>query len=82
MFVNVPAISWFQWHPFSITSSSAMGGDRVSFVIKCNGRWTGALYSKIKSMQSSDPAALKFFPVAVEGPYGPPSIPYRRCVYI
>ncbi|CAA6667994.1 unnamed protein product [Spirodela intermedia] len=66
------------WHPFSITSSSAMGGDRVSFVIKCNGRWTGSLYSKIKSIQNSDPAALRSFAVAVEGPYGPPSLPYER----
>uniref|UniRef100_A0A1D1ZD15 Ferric reduction oxidase 8, mitochondrial n=1 Tax=Anthurium amnicola TaxID=1678845 RepID=A0A1D1ZD15_9ARAE len=78
VFINVPSISKFQWHPFSITSSSNMDNDEVSFIVKCQGQWTSALYNKIKSMQNSDVTSIKCFPIAVEGPYGPTTTPYQR----
>ncbi|MQL98196.1 hypothetical protein Taro_030904 [Colocasia esculenta] len=78
IFINIPSISKLQWHPFSLTSSSNMNNDEISFIVKCQGQWTNALYNEIKSMQNSDDATIKCFSVAVEGPYGPPSITYQR----
>lgn len=34
IFVNVPSISKFQWHPFSTTSSSSQSSDEITIVIK------------------------------------------------
>ena len=41
MFVNIPAISWTQWHPF--TSASAPDSKFIVLMIKRAGDWTGKL---------------------------------------
>ena len=41
VFINVPSIKWFQWHPFSIASSPQ--NKHIIFMIKRNGDWTGKL---------------------------------------
>ncbi|ONK58795.1 uncharacterized protein A4U43_C09F16720 [Asparagus officinalis] len=78
LFVKIPSISNFQWHPFSITSSSNMEDDRLSLLIKCQGSWTNSLYHKLKSIGDSTSDDVKNFAVAVEGPYGPMNFPYHR----
>lgn len=78
LFVKIPSISNFQWHPFSITSSSNMEDDRLSLLIKCQGSWTNSLYHKLKSIGDSTSDDVKKFAVAVEGPYGPMDFPYHR----
>ena len=74
VFMNVPAVSLNQFHPFSISShpvasASAAGGDvtKLSFHILHMGHstFTGRLASHIQSLQS--PSDLK---VKVDGPYG------------
>ncbi|TYI63951.1 hypothetical protein E1A91_D09G051600v1 [Gossypium mustelinum] len=68
IFVNVPAISKLQWHPFTITSNSNMDTDKLSMVVKSEGRWSSDLYQKLSS-----PLPMDGFQVSIEGPYGPPA---------
>ncbi|XP_042500888.1 ferric reduction oxidase 8, mitochondrial [Macadamia integrifolia] len=67
IFMKVPSISKFQWHPFSVTSSSNVDKDTISVMIRCDGEWTSSLYNMI----TGDADQSKCIPVAVEGPYGP-----------
>lgn len=77
MFINVPtSISKLQWHPFTITSSSNMDLDHPSVVIKCNGSWSQKLYQKLSSASPMDRIE-----VSIEGPYGPPSTQFLRCLH-
>ncbi|KAF8378228.1 hypothetical protein HHK36_029567 [Tetracentron sinense] len=78
IFVKIPTISKFQWHPFSITSSSSVDNDTISVIIKCEGWWTTSLYNTIHSALDSDADQVKCLPVAVEGPYGPVSADFLR----
>ncbi|KAF8027759.1 hypothetical protein BT93_E0626 [Corymbia citriodora subsp. variegata] len=66
-FLNIPSISKLQWHPFTITSSSNLDCDRLSIVVKSEGRWTKTLYEMVSS--SSPVERLE---ISLEGPYGPP----------
>lgn len=75
LFVKIPSISKFQWHPFSITSSSNIEDDRLSLIIKCQGPWTNSLYNKIQSLEDASSADMKSLPIMVEGPYGPVNFP-------
>ncbi|EFJ47088.1 ferric-chelate reductase [Volvox carteri f. nagariensis] len=59
VFLNVPAVSWFQWHPFTIASEPS-AANIMELKIKKYNRWTKALISRV----SSDPLALY-----VSGPY-------------
>jgi predicted ferric reductase len=63
-FVNVPALSQLQWHPF--TMSSAPSAPDLSFHIKSMGpdTWSGQLLSLAKSQVMTE--------VRVDGPYGKP----------
>ncbi|XP_042420246.1 ferric reduction oxidase 8, mitochondrial-like [Zingiber officinale] len=79
IFVKVPIVSRFQWHPFSITSSSNMDNSELSILIKSHGQWTTGLFNLLNSVidtGSSD--HLKDIQIAVEGPYGPATFEYRR----
>ncbi|XP_021892103.1 ferric reduction oxidase 2-like isoform X2 [Carica papaya] len=75
MFVNVPGISKLQWHPFSITSSCEMDHQKLSIVIKSEGRWSSELYKKLSSSSSISMDRLE---VSIEGPYGPVSTHFHR----
>ncbi|XP_019105285.2 ferric reduction oxidase 8, mitochondrial isoform X2 [Beta vulgaris subsp. vulgaris] len=77
IFINIPMISKFHWHPFSITSSSTINDQTMSVMIKCEGYWTNNLYN-ILSKESESDRQTKCTPVAVEGPYGPASFEFIR----
>ncbi|URE12420.1 ferric reduction oxidase 8 [Musa troglodytarum] len=78
IFIKVPGISKFQWHPFSITSSSNMDDSELSVLIKCHGQWTTDLYNMLNSMTDAGSDHPKSIPVAVEGPYGPATVEHLR----
>ena len=83
-FLNVPAISKLQWHPFSITSE--LGAENLTFHIKSykEDSWCGRLNKLTKKLGDEDEDAtdlksetsfmkLSFFnalDVKVDGPYG------------
>ncbi|GER26442.1 ferric reduction oxidase 2, partial [Striga asiatica] len=54
MFMNVPSISKLQWHPFTISSSSNLECDKLSVVIKGEGKWSNKLYQLLASPSSID----------------------------
>lgn len=61
VFLQVPALSWLQWHPFTI---SACHGDKLQLHIKTDGDWT----SKLRHL----PQHKDIF-VGIDGPYGAPA---------
>nr|POE51174.1 ferric reduction oxidase 4 [Quercus suber] len=71
LFINVPSISKLQWHPFTVTSNCNMEPDRLSIVIKREGRWSQKLYQELSS-------SVGHLNVSLEGPYGPTSSPFLR----
>ncbi|WCJ22746.1 ferric reduction oxidase 2 [Euphorbia peplus] len=73
MFINVPAISKLQWHPFTITSNSNLETENLSVMIKNEGIWSSKLYQMLSSHSSPDRLQ-----VSVEGPYGPTSTHFLR----
>lgn len=79
IFIKVPTLSKFQWHPFSITSSSNIDSSELSILVKCYGNWTTALYNMVASAAAEGGSDhLNNIPVAVEGPYGPATVEYQR----
>ncbi|KAI4315478.1 hypothetical protein L6164_028280 [Bauhinia variegata] len=88
MFVQCPAVSPFEWHPFSITS--APGDDYLSVHIRQLGDWTQEL-RRVFSEACEPPAAgksgllradettKKSLPkLKIDGPYGAPAQDYRK----
>ncbi|KAJ6882285.1 hypothetical protein NC651_028781 [Populus alba x Populus x berolinensis] len=78
IYMKIPSISKFQWHPFSITSSSNIDDHTMSVVVKCNEGWTSSLYDMIRAELDSDTGAMNCIPVSIEGPYGPASLDFLR----
>ncbi|KAK9108212.1 hypothetical protein Syun_024223 [Stephania yunnanensis] len=78
IFLKVPSISRLQWHLFSITSSSTADDETLSVIVKGEGWWTNALYSRIVTAVDSKTHQVKYLPVSVEGPYGPISTDFLR----
>ncbi|XP_010248638.1 PREDICTED: ferric reduction oxidase 8, mitochondrial [Nelumbo nucifera] len=78
IFLKIPSISKFQWHPFSIISSSCVDDDTISIIIRCEGQWTSTLYNTIHAALDSGADQGKCLQVAIEGPYGPASTNFLR----
>lgn len=88
MFVQCPAISPFEWHPFSITS--APGDDYLSVHIRQLGDWTQELkrvFSEAcepplagkSGLLRADETTKKSLPkLNIDGPYGAPAQDYRK----
>ena len=66
VFLNVPAVSFLQWHPFSVTSAPSAHDRRVFFHLKScgTGSWTQAV---IEEALKQGGAILK---VRLDGFYG------------
>ncbi|XP_024539769.1 ferric reduction oxidase 4 [Selaginella moellendorffii] len=74
IFVNLPAISGLQWHPFTVTSCSGVELDKLSILVKCSGKWTYKLRELIvqegyKGISNENPSPSHFEAV-IEGPHG------------
>ncbi|KAH7516835.1 hypothetical protein FEM48_Zijuj10G0177100 [Ziziphus jujuba var. spinosa] len=90
MFVNCAAVSPFEWHPFSITSSP--GDDYLSVHIRTLGDWTGQLktvFSEVCQPSAAGKSGLlradlqggsnPVFPkILIDGPYGAPAQDYKK----
>uniref|UniRef100_A0A1J3D9X9 Putative respiratory burst oxidase-like protein G n=1 Tax=Noccaea caerulescens TaxID=107243 RepID=A0A1J3D9X9_NOCCA len=85
MFVNCPAASPFEWHPFSITS--APQDDHLSVHIKSLGDWTKALKELFSEVTSKphpvgdmlhDSKNHDFPRIKIDGPYGAPAQDYKK----
>lgn len=60
VFLQVPQISFFQWHPFTISTCT---GRRMTLHVKTDGDWTG----KLRELKDT----LEF--VGIDGPFGAPA---------
>jgi len=70
VFLAVPKLSIWQWHPFSIASSPS--DSQTVLLIKAVGDWTRQLHAlAAESDGGSEGVAL---PVYVDGPYGAPGV--------
>ncbi|XP_042503456.1 respiratory burst oxidase homolog protein A-like [Macadamia integrifolia] len=90
MFVQCPAVSPFEWHPFSITSSP--GDDYLSVHIRQLGDWTNELrrvFEKVceapapasgkSGLLRADESTSKTLPkIMIDGPYGAPAQDYKK----
>lgn len=70
MFIKIPAISRFEWHPFTI-SSGPENEDTVTVHIRNSGNWTNALFEYFKHKLAKDDGQPT--QVHIDGPYGAPS---------
>lgn len=69
-FVNVPSISAFDWHPFSLSSSPLDGFAQMCIKNMGPGTFTDKLYKLAKEHDEGSSLVLN-----VDGPYGPPLDP-------
>ncbi|POM73113.1 Respiratory burst oxidase [Phytophthora palmivora] len=86
VFINVPTISRFEWHPFTI--SSAPEDKFLSLHIQNAGDWTGALYKRLEMLQKlhetsavedqGNPRTSPYPAVYLDGPVGAPAQDYSR----
>lgn len=89
MFVNCAAVSPFEWHPFSITSSP--GDDYLSVHIRTLGDWTRQLKTVFSEVCQPAPAGKSgllraerdnnspgFPKILIDGPYGAPAQDYKK----
>ena len=63
VFICIPKVSYFEWHPFSISSSPH--NDEVHLHVRVLGNWTKQLYEKADSTETT---------AFIDGPYGQPSV--------
>ncbi|XP_050222371.1 ferric reduction oxidase 8, mitochondrial isoform X2 [Mercurialis annua] len=76
LYMKIPSISKFQWHSFSITSCSNIDDQTMSVIIKGKGGWTGSVHDMIQAEMDSNGDHISCIPIAIEGPYGPPSLDF------
>ncbi len=68
LFLKVPRVSRFEWHPFTISSSPEEQKD-LSVHVRSLGNWTRTLYDVVRALPQDDP----YLPVEIRGPFGAPS---------
>lgn len=78
LYVNIPVLSKFEWHPFTI--SSAPQDELLSVHIRRNGDWTNALHTLIESIErrGSSKETKEYPAIQIDGPVGAPSQEYHR----
>eukprot|EP00949_MAST-11_sp_MAST-11-sp1_P003528 g3528.t1 len=75
VFIRIPALSGFEWHPFTLSSSPL--SDHLSLHIRNAGDWTGALM-ELMEVRNSNPLNLRtLLQVHLDGPYGAPAQDYH-----
>ncbi|KAJ3160138.1 hypothetical protein HDU86_000974 [Geranomyces michiganensis] len=76
VFICIPKLSWFEWHPFSISTSPH--DQHISVHVRTLGPWTASL-AKLAVSLEQQPAAAAGEPslptLLVDGPYGTNTIP-------
>lgn len=69
VFLNVPSVSWLEWHPYSLTSAPQEGEDLV-FHLKGAGTWTRAVIEAAKEAKANG----SDLSIRIDGFYGPPLV--------
>ncbi|CAK0862958.1 unnamed protein product [Prorocentrum cordatum] len=74
--VNVPAVSTWEWHPFSLASSPSDGVSKMCIKNMGRGTFTDKLYQLVRE---GDPSALT---VQLDGAYGPMFDPADHAAFL
>ncbi|KAG7376294.1 NADPH oxidase 4 [Phytophthora pseudosyringae] len=84
VYVNVPTISKYEWHPFTI--SSAPEDKFLSLHVQRAGDWTGALYNRLDQLHTQheasrtedqgSPMTSPYPAIFLDGPIGSPAQDY------
>jgi NAD(P)H-flavin reductase len=69
--IRVPAISDWEWHPFSISSAPSDGRAKMCIKNMGPGTWTDQLFKLAEEAEGSEDP----WPVQLDGFYGPPLLP-------
>lgn len=69
--IRIPAISMFEWHPYSLTSCPYDGDLRI--FLKQSGDWSTDVYRRLYDGPGSELPAI-----AVDGPFGAPAQSYPK----
>merc|ERR1719220_585957 len=84
VFIKIPKIAAFEWHPFTISSAPEVQ-DTFSVHIRGVGQWTNKLYDHFKNekadhdnnvvpeLAGKPPGRLQSLDIFVDGPFGSPS---------
>ena len=86
VFICIPCIDPFEWHPFSLSSSPHM--PTLTLHIRVQGNWTRKLYQYVQKLQqqhNTDATPIKYPRMYVDGPYGSTNIPlheYTNFIFI
>lgn len=84
VFINIPEVSSFEWHPFTLTSCPEE--DYISVHIRVVGDWTGQLAQRLNCFQKLTGSTRIDLPaISLDGPYGTPTedaFKYDSCVMI
>jgi len=68
VFLNVPSVSWLEWHPYSLTSAPEEDGEDLVFHLKGAGVWTRAVIEEaLKAKRNGSDLTVR-----IDGFYGPP----------
>lgn len=67
-FINSREISWYEWHPFSVTSSPLES--EISFHIRRLGNWTAGFFDIFNKRGQHEQGKIY---VRLDGPYGAPA---------
>ncbi|KAL3910338.1 MAG: hypothetical protein SGILL_007731 [Bacillariaceae sp.] len=66
VFLNVPSVSWLEWHPFSLTSAPGNNDEKLVFHLKAAGSWTQAVIDAAQQAKRSGSDLT----VRIDGFYG------------
>jgi predicted ferric reductase len=67
VYIKVPELSRWQWHPFSICSAPCCPSGVVTLRIRSNGDWTARLFTLLPTKTTNNKRPVV---VLVQGPYG------------
>ena len=68
VFLNVPSVSWLEWHPYSLTSAPQEEGQDLVFHLKGAGKWTrSVIEAAVKAKAGGSDLTVR-----IDGFYGPP----------
>jgi predicted ferric reductase len=70
VFLNVPSVSWLEWHPYSLTSAPREEGQDLVFHLKGAGTWTRAVIEEALKAKANGSDLT----VRIDGFYGPPLV--------
>ena len=78
VFVQFPALSLLQWHPFSVSSLPDQAGRDSTFTVHMLDMGSGSFTASVCDLLTASEYASTTFKVSLDGPYGSLTLSYER----